>query len=131
MPARVSTAEYLEQSARPAHRPAASHQPQAVRPSEPNAAIRQAKVPSRAAKSGPSGKTHVPAVIPRTGAKFSTTADHRPACGSKSVEVTRYIRNVVSAKSAKNGNRTTMALSLPVRCAIPHAIHQAIGGWSK
>ena len=30
----VSTAEYLEQRARPAHTPVPSHQPQAARPSE-------------------------------------------------------------------------------------------------
>jgi hypothetical protein len=70
-------------------------------------------------------------VIPRTGARFNTTAAHNPASGSKSTDVTRYIRNVVSAKSAINGSRTTIVLSLPVRWVIPHAIHQEIGGWSK
>src|ERR1700737_2890709 len=128
MPARVSAAEYFEQSAKPAHAPVANHQPQAARPSERSAAIKHADMPSKAAKSGPSGKTQVPAVIPRTGAKFSTTAAHRPASGSKSANVTRYISHVVSAKSAINGSRTTTALSLPVRCAMPHASHQAIGG---
>ena len=103
----------------------------AARPSERSAGIKQNRVPSRAAKSGPSGKTQVPAVIPSAGAIFSDTAAHSPAFGSKSTAVTRYIRNVVNAKSAIKGSRTTNAFSLPVRCAIPHAIHQAIGGWSK
>src|SRR5437773_9142042 len=107
MPSRSSAAEYLEQSARPAHRPVASHQRQDAGPSTGSAAIRQVKVPSKAAKSGPSGKTQLPAVIPRTGAAFNTTAAHKPASRPKSPDVTRYISQVVSAKSRIKGNRTT------------------------
>src|SRR5438445_10488764 len=96
----VSTAEYLEQSARPAHAPVPSHQAQAERPlEEGRAPTKQATAPSKAASSGPSGNTHVAALMPRTGAAFSTTAAHRPASGRKRSEVTRYIRNVVNEKS--------------------------------
>ncbi len=51
--------------------------------------------------------------------------------GPKSAEVTRYISQVVTANSTMKGSRTTTALSLPARCAALHAIHHAIGGWSK
>src|SRR5689334_8042584 len=130
-PMMLSTAEYLEQSAKPAHTPAPSHHPQEVRRLPPRAAIKQPVAPSRAATSGPSGSTHVASLIPNTGAKFSTTAADKPAAGPKRADVTRYISQVVRAKSAMNGNRTTTALSLPVRCAAAHAIHHEIGGWSK
>src|SRR5262249_17898263 len=120
-PVRVSAAEYLEPSARPAETPVASHHPHAAWPSERSAGIRHATEPSNAAKSGPSGSTQLPAVTPSTGTIFSTTAAHSPDSGSKSSAVIRYISHVVNPKSAIKGNRTTTALSLPVRRAIPHA----------
>src|SRR5580700_1147856 len=113
----VSTAEYLEHRARPAHTPVPSHQPHAAQHSERNAAMRQTAAPSRAASSGPSGNTQLPLLIPKSGAKFSTTAAQKPASGLNKAEVRRYIRNVVTANSATNGNRTTTGLSLPVRYA--------------
>src|SRR5260370_27338483 len=130
-PIMVNTAEYLEQSAKPAHAPAPSHQPQAARPFDGRAAIKQTVAPSRAANSGPSGRTHVPVLMLRTGARFSTIAAHRPAREPKREAVTRYISRVVSAKRAIKGSRTTSGPSLPVRFEAHHASHQAIGGWAK
>ena len=127
----VSTAEYFEHRARPAHMPVPSHQPQAAQLSERNAATRQTAAPSRAASSGPSGNTQLALVMPKSGVRFSTTAAQKPASGLNKAEVRRYIRNVVTAKSAINGSRTTIGLSLPVKCAAAQAIHHAIGGWSK
>src|SRR5438874_13575462 len=103
----VSTAEYLEHRARPAHMPVPSHQPHAARPSDGSAATRQTAAPSRAASSGPSGNTQLPLLIPKSGARFSTTAAQKPASGLNEAEVSRYIRKVVTANSAVNGNRTT------------------------
>src|SRR5436305_8976199 len=96
-PTMLSTAEYLEQSVRPAHAPAPSHHPQAARPVDGRAAIRQNTAASKAASSGPSGSTQLAAVMPRTGAAFSTSAAHRPAGRPNSAEVTRYINQVVTA----------------------------------
>src|ERR1700719_1092720 len=102
----VSTAEYFEHRARPAQTPVPDHQPHAARPFERNAATRHTAAPSRAASSGPSGNTQLALLIPNTGTKFSTTAAQRPAAGPNKSEVRRYIKNVVTAKSAINGSRT-------------------------
>ena len=127
----VSTAEYLEHRARPAHMPVPSHQPHAARLSECNAATRHTPAPSRAVSSGPSGNTQLPLLIPKSGARFSTTAAQKPASRPNKAEVRRYIRNVVTANSAINGILTITGLSLPVRYAAARASHHAIGGWSK
>ena len=124
----VSPAEYLEESASPAQTPAPSHQPQAAPPRAGNAAIRQRVAPSKAANSGPSGSTQVPAVTPMTGHKLASTAAHRPARAPNSAAATWYINHVVTANSTMNGRRTTIAASLPKRCAAAQASHQAIGG---
>src|SRR4051794_5806688 len=115
----LSAAEYFEHSAKPAQRPAAAHQPQAFRPFDGRAATRQEVAPKRAASSGPSGNTHVPEVMPKTGTRFSSTAAHSPAGAPNSAPATRYINQVVSANSAIKGIRTAIALSLPARCAAP------------
>src|SRR5262249_23218500 len=130
-PSIVSTAEYFEQSARPAHAPAPSHQPHVARCIERSAAIKQAVAPRRPATNGPSGSTHVPVLMPKSGARFNTTAAHSPASAANNADVTRYIIHVVTAKSAMNGARTTSGLSLPARCAAPQANHHETGGWSK
>ena len=105
----VSTAEYFEDNASPAQMPVASHQPQAARPCAGNARTRQAAMPSNAAISGPSGKTQVAEVTPRTGAAFSTAAAASPARLLNRAAVTRYISTVDSTNSAMNGSRTTIA----------------------
>jgi hypothetical protein len=76
-PAPVSTAVYLEHSARPKHAPVPSHQPQFGRPAL-SARTRHTAAPSSAAISGPSGSTQLPAVMPSTGTAFSSTAAHSP-----------------------------------------------------
>src|SRR5437588_3912507 len=96
----VNTAEYLEQSDRPEHMPVASHQPHPALPFARKAATRQTAAPSKAASSGPSGKTQLPLLIPKRGARFSATAAQKPASKPNKLEVRRYIRNVVSANRA-------------------------------
>ncbi len=127
----VKAAEYFDSSARPAQIPAASHQAQAARPAAGSAVTRHSAAPSNAAISGPSGRTQLPVVTPKTGARFSAAAAHSPARAPNSAAVRRYIRKAVSAKRAMKGSRTMIALSLPARCAAPQASHHAIGGWSK
>ena len=54
-----------------------------------------------------------------------------PARASAIAAPSRYISQVDSANSAMNGRRTTIAASLPNRCAAPQLSHHAAGGWSK
>src|SRR6185437_9484342 len=104
----VRQAEYLENSARPAHNPVADHQPQAIRPRLGSAWIRHKAAPSSAQSSGPSGRTHVPVVMPNTGDRLSSTAAQRPARGPATTEPRRAISQVEPANSAMNGRRTTI-----------------------
>ena len=73
-PPRVSTAEYFENSASPAHSPLPATTP-APRSS---ARTRHSAAPSSAQSSGPSGSTQVPVVTPNTGDRFSSTAAQNP-----------------------------------------------------
>src|ERR1700722_5698566 len=127
----VRIAEYLANSARPAQAPA-PHQYNHVAGRFPgNARIRHSAAPVKAQSSGPSGKTQVPLVIPKTGDRFSVTAAQKPALGPPTASPRRAISQVVNANNKMNGNRTTTGASEPVRWEAANESHQAAGGWSK
>ena len=67
-PAMGSTAVYFDSSARPAHRPAPSHQRNA------GPCTRQSAMPSSAQSSGPSGSTQLAELRPNTGERLKANA---------------------------------------------------------
>src|ERR1700712_5396649 len=127
----VRTAEYLENSARPAHDPAADHQNVARRPLDGKACSRQRAAPSRVVSSGPSGNTQVAVGTPKTGAMFNATTAQNPACGLATRQPMRQARNCDRANSRMNGRRTASGASVPKTWAAPQDSNQLAGGWSK
>src|ERR1700748_3483831 len=121
----VRIAEYLANSARPAQTPAPYQYTHAAWRFAGNARIRHNAAPVNAQSSGPSGKTQVPLVIPKTGDRFSVSAAQKPASGPPTASPSRAISQLVKANSKMNGSRTTTGASEPVRWAAANESHQA------
>ena len=81
--------------------------------------------------SGPSGWKKIPTLIEKTGARLSRSAAQNPAHGPESRRPMRNISQVVPAKMAMNGPRSTIPLTCPVSRSMSVPSRFARGGWSK
>src|SRR5262245_28916795 len=109
MPTSRKTPCNLDKSANPAQAPATSHQNHADARS-PNKALAMLQAPaSRAASSGPSGRTQLPLVQAITGARLSVVAAQKAARSANRRAVKANISQVLNANSRMKGKRRANA----------------------